>query len=144
MLRVGARRLRPLLGRSLSSAVAFEDLIITKRCAKRIKELSATRDAPDLKLRLAVEGGGCSGFQYTFTLETEAPDEEEDSVFERDGSQVVVDESSMEFVRGATVDFEVEMIRSSFAVVNNPQSESACGCGSSFALKNFQDNPAID
>ena len=91
-----------------------------------------------------MEGGGCSGFQYTFTLETEAPDEEEDSVFERDGSQVVVDESSMEFVRGATVDFEVEMIRSSFAVVNNPQSESACGCGSSFALKNFQDNPAID
>ena len=65
-------------------------------------------------------------------------------MFTRDSSSVVVDDSSLEFVRGATVDFQQEMIRSAFAVVDNPNSESACGCGSSFALKNFESNPAID
>lgn len=72
------------------------------------------------------------------------PLNEDDKVFERDGVQVVVDESSLEFVRGATVDFTDDMMRSAFAVVNNPLSESACGCGSSFAVKNFGKNPAID
>jgi iron-sulfur cluster assembly accessory protein len=67
----------------------------------------------------------------------ETPDPEGDRLFERDGAQVIVDTSSLEFIKGATVDFEQELIRSAFAVVNNPQSESACGCGSSFAVKNF-------
>jgi iron-sulfur cluster assembly accessory protein len=58
-----------------------------------------------------------------------------DSVFKRDEAVVVVDDVSMEFVRGATVDFVQEMIRSSFAVVNNPNSEAGCGCGASFSLK---------
>jgi iron-sulfur cluster assembly accessory protein len=56
----------------------------------------------------------------------------------------VVDSSSYELIKGSTVDYAQEMIRSSFAVVNNPQSESACGCGSSFAVKNFSSNPALD
>lgn len=55
-----------------------------------------------------------------------------------------MDDSSIEFVKGATVDYHEEMIRSAFVVTNNPQSESACGCGSSFAMKNFEDNPAVD
>ncbi|RYH18838.1 hypothetical protein EON65_26825 [archaeon] len=59
-------------------------------------------------------------------------------------ARVVVDSSSFELVKGATVDYVQEMIRSSFAVLNNPQSESACGCGSSFAVKNFASNPAKD
>lgn len=90
-----------------------------------------------------MEGGGCSGFQYTFTMD-EGPVQEDDRVFERDGAQVVVDEGALELVKGATVDFVEDMMRSAFAVVNNPQSESACGCGSSFAVKNFQTNPAVD
>ena len=90
-----------------------------------------------------MEGGGCSGFQYHFSMD-EGPINEDDRVFEKDGAQLVVDEGALEFVRGATVDFTEDMMRSAFAVVNNPQSESACGCGSSFALKNFQKNPAID
>ena len=96
-------------------------------------------------MRLQIDGGGCSGFEYKFEVEkADAPVDEEDHVFTRDESSVVVDDSSLEFVRGATIDFQQEMIRSAFAVVDNPNSESACGCGSSFALKNFESNPAID
>jgi iron-sulfur cluster assembly accessory protein len=65
-------------------------------------------------------------------------------VFGRDGAQVVLDQQSLELMRGATLDFVQEMIRSSFAVLNNPNSESACGCGTSFAVKAFAQNPAID
>lgn len=65
-------------------------------------------------------------------------------IFAKDGAQVVVDSGSFELIKGSTVDYTQEMIRSSFAVVNNPQSESACGCGSSFAVKNFSSNPALD
>jgi iron-sulfur cluster assembly accessory protein len=79
--------------------------------------------------------------RYKFTIESAvAPTDEDDLVFSRDGCDVVVDDSSIEFVRGATVDFEEEMIRSAFVVSHNPNSESACGCGSSFALKNFEEN----
>eukprot|EP00968_Pinguiococcus_pyrenoidosus_P023139 scaffold3581_cov252-Pinguiococcus_pyrenoidosus.AAC.15 len=136
--------LQGLRGLSTAETPLFEDLIITKGCAKRILALRESRGDDGLHLRLAVDSGGCSGFQYSFEMEEAEKTDEDDRVFERDGATVVVDESSMEFVRGATVDFAVEMIRSSFVVVNNPNSESACGCGSSFALKNFGSNPALD
>ena len=139
---------RLLIFRSINEQASFElsDLIITKSCARRIAELNAhasTEFIPSKYLRLSVEGGGCSVFQYNFELD-ESEIGPDDMIFERDGSRVVTDESSMEFVRGSTIDFTQEMIRSSFAVVNNPNSESACGCGSSFALKAFSDNPAFD
>lgn len=57
---------------------------------------------------------------------------------------MVIDSGSFELIKGATVDFKEELIRSAFLVINNPQSESACGCGSSFAAKNFAANPALD
>ncbi|CAM9308141.1 unnamed protein product [Ectocarpus sp. 6 AP-2014] len=164
-----------LQARQLSSAASaaaptllFGDtIIVTKRCAERLNELREAKTQPDLKLRLSVEGGGCSGFQYKFSLEDAAgagaggsegadndgdddedsDDEDESDVdheFERDGAVLVVDATSLEFVKGATVDFEEDMMRSAFAVLNNPVSESACGCGSSFALKNFEKNPALD
>ncbi len=65
-------------------------------------------------------------------------------MFKKEESKVVVDNGSFELVKGATIDYVQEMMRSAFTVVNNPQSESACGCGSSFAAKNFSANPARD
>ena len=103
---------------------------------QRINDLNGASEKGDRRLRISVESGGCSGFQYTFTMEDESlPLDSSDSVFKRDEAVVVVDDVSMEFVRGATVDFVQEMIRSSFAVVNNPNSEAGCGCGASFSLK---------
>jgi len=135
-------------------------LIITKSCVNRIKQLQAQQDNPKLQLRVEVDSGGCSGFQYLFTMEHHDPEEavdddddyyndvddddddgeQEDIIFSRDGAQVLVDPASLSYIRGSTIDYERELIRSAFAVVNNPQSESACGCGSSFAVKNFESN----
>ena len=133
-----------------SSAVDLNNtLIVTKSCASRIRHLKALQSPENnnsdynLRLRISVEGGGCSGFQYVFTMDSD-PLQEDDLVFKRDDEEVLVDDTSFELIRGATVDYEQEMIRSAFAIVNNPNSESACGCGSSFALKNFEENPAID
>lgn len=136
-------------------------IVITASCASRIRQLASSRTNPDaIYLRLYVDAGGCSGFQYKFLLLSEDDcgestsdadggedgtiDPEEDVVFMKDGMRVVVDQTSLDLLRGSTIDYVSEMIRSSFAVVGNPQSESACGCGSSFAVKNFGSNPALD
>ena len=79
-----------------------------------------------------------------FIIKKQKTTSDEDSVIEKDGIDVVVDESSLELIKGSTIDYTQELIRSAFSVVNNPQSESACGCGSSFAVKNFEANPAVD
>ena len=124
------------------------DLIITDACWKQILRLAARKDmAPsDMFLRLYVDAGGCSGFEYKFEVETDgALLEDDDRVWQGpDGARVVVDTSSLAFVQGATLDYVVEMIKSAFVVKENPQSETACGCGSSFAVKNFSANPALD
>ena len=138
-------------------------IIVTTNCASRIRQLASSRPNPNsIYLRLYVDAGGCSGFQYKFLLLSEDDngsnstsstddggedgtiDPEEDVVFTKDGMRVVVDQTSLDLLRGSTIDYVSEMIRSSFAVVGNPQSESACGCGSSFAVKNFGSNPALD
>ncbi|KFO63742.1 hypothetical protein N302_01785, partial [Corvus brachyrhynchos] len=94
-------------------------------------------------LRLQVEGGGCSGFQYKFSLDTVInPDDRQGQrsvvvvrVFEQGGARVVVDVDSLAFVKGSMVDFSQELIRSSFQVVSNPQAEKGCSCGTSFSVK---------
>ena len=151
------------VGENASSSA--DEVIITASCAQQINRLAAKRPdgGKDLYLRVYVDAGGCSGFEYKFELETDSPadgdaesgdeedsdeeggiDPEDDVVFHKDGARVVIDKTSLDLLRGSTVDFVQEMIRSSFAVVNNPISESACGCGSSFAIKNFESNPALD
>merc|ERR1719223_2211131 len=128
--------------------IVGSQLNVTPSCAARILELSKKKvEGPqrpeDYYLRVYVDAGGCSGFQYKFEIENEQI-EDDDSIFEKDGARVVVDESSLDLLQGSTVDFVQEMIRSSFVISENPQSENACGCGSSFAVKNFEANPARD
>ena len=130
----GGKPLCALATRTFSSA-SLDDLLLTPSCARRINKINELSGRDEF-LRIAVESGGCSGFQYKFMVEED--DEinlEEDHVFERDGARVVVDEISFEFVKGSTVDYVEEMIRNSFAVINNPNSDSGCGCGVSFAAK---------
>lgn len=120
-----------------------DDLVLTEACVRRLRQLAAdgenTSDASGPcsapLLRIAVDGGGCSGFQYAFSLDTAAGAGPRDRVFEREGARVVVDDVSFEFVKGATVDYVEEMIRSSFAIAENPNSDGSCGCGVSFAAK---------
>lgn len=103
---------------------------ITQNAAKKIKSI-IDEENPDLKLRVFVQGGGCTGFQYGFTLE-ENP-EEDDHVFERDGIQVVIDSISMNYVNDAEIDYEESLMGSQFKI-KNPNVTATCGCGSSFAV----------
>ena len=104
---------------------------LTARAAARIKELRTQENLPNAFLRLAVSGGGCSGFQYGFSFdETLQP---EDRAFERDGIKLVVDETSLELVKGAEIDFVEDMMGASFQV-KNPNAASSCGCGNSFSV----------
>jgi iron-sulfur cluster insertion protein len=82
-------------------------------------------------LRIAVSGGGCSGFQYGFTFDEEK--NEDDVVFERDGVVVVVDEVSLDLLAGAEVDFVEDLMGASFQI-KNPNAASSCGCGNSFSI----------
>ena len=105
---------------------------VSPRAANRIRELAADTGDGALKLRISVKGGGCSGFQYDFKLEKAvAPG---DVLVERDGSGVVIDPTSLMYMIGAEVDY-AEELAGSFFKITNPKAESACGCGTSFAVK---------
>lgn len=107
-----------------------EALTLTPAAARRVAWI-AQRQAKPAILRLAVEGGGCSGFQYRFDL-AEGP-ESGDSVSETDGVKLVVDPVSLDLVSGSVVDF-VESLGGAAFKVENPQAASGCGCGSSFGI----------
>ncbi len=107
-----------------------EDIILTPSAAARVAAIAAKQGKPAM-LRLSVEGGGCSGFQYKFEL-AEAPDGD-DTMVETDGVRLVVDPVSLDLVRGASVDF-VESLGGAAFRVTNPQAASGCGCGTSFSV----------
>ena len=109
----------------------MKEVSLTAAAARRIGELVAAEGNPDLMLRLAVSGGGCSGFQYGFSFDDAR--NEDDRVFERDGVKLVVDETSLDLLGGAEVDFVEDLVGSSFQV-RNPNASSSCGCGSSFSV----------
>ncbi|MFN6934150.1 MAG: HesB/IscA family protein [Tsuneonella sp.] len=107
-----------------------EPLILTQSAAKRVSAIALRQSKPAI-LRLSVEGGGCSGFQYKFDL-ADAP-ERDDSVSETDGVKLVVDPVSLDLISGSTVDF-VESLGGAAFKVDNPQAAAGCGCGSSFGI----------
>jgi iron-sulfur cluster assembly protein len=105
---------------------------LTDKAAEKITELIGSGEAGDSQaLRVAVRGGGCSGFQYALALDQTKPD---DHVFEHAGVSVVVDKVSMQFVFGSEVDY-VDGLQGAGFTVNNPNVVAACGCGSSFQVK---------
>ncbi|SFM13006.1 HesB/IscA family protein [Shimia aestuarii] len=101
---------------------------VTERAFARLAEIGAASQGQ--ALRVAVEGGGCSGFQYEIKLDEPR---EDDLVLERDGEKVLVDSVSLPFLANATIDFTEELIGARF-VINNPNATSSCGCGTSFSM----------
>ncbi len=103
---------------------------ITARAANRIREITAA-EGQKLGLRILVNGGGCSGFQYEFAMAHDRADD--DIAFEKDGATVLVDPVSLEYMAGSTVDFVDDLIGQAFKV-QNPLAKASCGCGTSFTI----------
>jgi len=103
---------------------------VTARAAKQIARIIAGEDRP-MMLRLAVTGGGCAGFQYNFALDDTRA--EDDLAVEQGGITVLIDSTSLEFLRGAEIDYVDDLIGAAFKV-NNPNASSSCGCGTSFSV----------
>lgn len=106
-------------------------LFLSDSAVAKVRELVEDEGNPDLKLRVFVTGGGCSGFQYGFSFD-EAQDEE-DTTIERDGVTLLVDPMSYQYLVGATIDYEEGLQGSQFKV-KNPNATATCGCGSSFSI----------
>ncbi|KAL7268793.1 [4Fe-4S] proteins maturation [Rhizina undulata] len=107
---------------------------ISPRAANRLLEIQKKDSNPALALRITVESGGCHGFQYLMSL-SDKFDAEEDTMFDVDGAKVVLDETSLELLKGSRVDYTMELIGSQFKIVDNPHATSSCGCGTSFDIK---------
>lgn len=103
---------------------------LTDRAAARIRKVLAGEPA-GTRLRVSVNGGGCSGFQYVFDMD--ATRNADDIVVEKDGAAVVVDEMSLSYMSGSVIDFVDDLIGQSFRIVN-PHAKASCGCGTSFAV----------
>jgi iron-sulfur cluster insertion protein len=106
-------------------------LNITDSCAARIRVLKESEGNNNLMLRIAVSGGGCSGFQYGFNLDDSLATD--DLTFEHAGVTVVIDETSLELLEGSEVDYKTEL-GGAFFQISNPNATASCGCGSSFAI----------
>ena len=115
----------------MNAATEMSPMVFTDNAANKVKSLIEEEGNPELKLRVFVTGGGCSGFQYGFTFDDEIRNE--DHVVERDGVKVVVDETSLGLMGGAEIDFVEDLIGASFQI-RNPMASASCGCGSSFSV----------
>ena len=106
-------------------------LVFTDSACNKVKELIAEEGNLDLKLRVFVTGGGCSGFQYGFTFDEIA--NEDDSLVEKEGVTLLIDPMSYQYLIGAEIDYQESLEGSQF-VIKNPNAVSTCGCGSSFSV----------
>lgn len=104
---------------------------LTDTALVKLKDILAEENNPNIKLRVFVQGGGCSGFNYGFTLDEEQNEDDFDFAF--DEIKVLVDSMSFQYLQGASIDYKEDLMTSSF-VIDNPQAVSTCGCGSSFAI----------
>jgi len=116
-----------MVGDSASS----QTITISDSAAKRIAAMVSDGEHAGMMMRVAVDGGGCSGFQYSFTFNEAAGPE--DKVIEHHGVSVLIDDMSLDFLAGAEIHYEEELIGSWFTV-RNPNASSTCGCGTSFAI----------
>ena len=105
-------------------------MTLTESATNRLKDLIAEENNPNLKLRVFVQGGGCSGMQYGFTFDEVANEDDWDLEF--NGVKVLVDSMSGQYLTGATVNYKEDVYGSSF-VIDNPNAQTTCGCGSSFS-----------
>jgi iron-sulfur cluster insertion protein len=112
-------------------AEATIPLMFTDSAANKVKELIQEEGNPDLKLRVFVTGGGCSGFQYGFTFDEVTG--EDDTVMEKNGVTLLIDPMSFQYLVGAEIDYS-EGLQGSQFVIKNPNATSTCGCGSSFSV----------
>lgn len=106
-------------------------LVFTDSAANKVKELIIEEGNPELKLRVFVTGGGCSGFQYGFTFDEEV--NEDDTTMVKDGVTLLIDPMSYQYLVGAEIDYSEGLEGSQF-VIRNPNATSTCGCGSSFSV----------
>lgn len=104
-------------------------ITLTESAITKIKDIIIDEQNPLLKLRVFIEGGGCSGMNYNFTLDEEQSDD--DFVIDSSDIQLLIDGASMEYLRGVTIDY-VESIQGSNFSISNPNAKTTCGCGSSF------------
>jgi iron-sulfur cluster insertion protein len=109
----------------------MDQIEITNSAILKIADILAEENNPNIMLRTFVQGGGCSGFNYGFTLDEEQ--NEDDFVIKKPGMTVLVDAMSMQYLQGATIDYTEELMGSNF-VIKNPNAQSTCGCGSSFSV----------
>lgn len=107
------------------------DLSISAAAAERVNQLLVTKGNPDLMLRVYIQGGGCSGFQYGFQFDESA--QQDDISIEHSGIRILVDMLSLQYLDGAEIDFRDDLMGSRF-LVNNPNASATCGCGSSFSI----------
>ena len=113
------------------SPVPERQVSLSESAVKRISSLISQEGDASLMLRLSVSGGGCSGFQYCFSFDNAI--QTDDHLFERDGVKVVIDDTSLDLLSGAEIDFVEDLVGASFQV-RNPNAKSSCGCGSSFSI----------
>ena len=104
---------------------------VSDQAVEKIRDIIAEENNPNLKLRIFVQGGGCSGFQYGFTLDDTVAEDDWD--LEIKGLHVLVDSMSSSYLQGADLDYKEDVYGSSF-VIKNPNAQTTCGCGSSFSI----------
>lgn len=107
-----------------------DPLVFTDSAANKVKQLIDEEGNPELKLRVFVTGGGCSGFQYGFTFDETVS--EDDTSMQKDGVTLLIDPMSLQYLAGAEIDYQ-ESIEGAQFVIKNPNASSTCGCGSSFS-----------